>query len=60
MLINKYEKKLTNLTTVNDTITKKIKTYKIIKRVGEKEQAKTKKRKRFKFKEFIKSKFKKD
>lgn len=59
MLGNKYEKSLTDSTIVNDTISKKIKLYEIVNKMSKKEHVKTKKRKRFKFKEFIKSKFKK-
>ncbi len=59
MLGNQYEKSLTDSTIVNDTISKKIKLYEIVNKMSKKEHVKTKKRKRFKFKEFIKSKFKK-
>ncbi len=58
ILSNQYEKNITD-STVNDTISKKIKLYEIVNKMSKKEHVKTKKRKRFKFKEFIKSKFKK-
>jgi hypothetical protein len=59
ILNSQYEKSLTDSTIVNDTISRKIKLYEIVNKVSKKEPVKTKKRKRFKFKEFIKSKFKK-
>jgi hypothetical protein len=59
ILSNQYEKNLTDSITVNDTINKKIKLYEIVNKVNKKEPVKSRKKKRFKFKEFIKSKFKK-
>lgn len=59
MVINQYKKIIIDSTIFQDTIiTKKLKLYKIVDKVSNKKEPKSKK-KRFKFKEFIKSKFKK-
>jgi hypothetical protein len=61
MLINQYEKNLTDSTMVDDTVSKKIKFYGFVDKISsKKEPVKNKKRKRFKFRDFIKSKFRKD
>ena len=61
MLINQYEKNLTDSTIVDDTVSKKIKLYDFVDKLSsKKEPVKKKKRKRFKFRDFIKSKFRKD
>jgi len=61
MLINQYEKNLTDSTMIDDTVSKKIKLYDFVDKLSsKKEPVKNKKRKRFKFRDFIKSKFRKD
>lgn len=61
MLINQYEKNLADSTMIDDTVSKKIKLYDFVDKLSsKKEPVKNKKRKRFKFRDFIKSKFRKD
>jgi hypothetical protein len=62
IVINQYKNIAMDSTTVQDTIgDKKLKLYDIVYKVSnKKDNVKYRKRKRFKFKEFIKSKFKKD
>jgi hypothetical protein len=61
IVINQYKNIDMDSTTVQDTIgDKKLKLYDIVYKVSnKKDNVKSRKRKRFKFKEFIKSKFKK-
>lgn len=61
MMINQYKEKNIDSTMVQDTISsKKLKLYELVDKVSsKKEPVKSRKKKRFKFREFIKSKFKK-
>jgi hypothetical protein len=61
MTSNQYQKKLIDSTLVSDTGSKKIKLYDFVNKISiKKEPIKVRKKKRFNFRDFIKSKFKKD
>ena len=59
-MISQYKDITTDSTMVHDTIGKKLKLYKFVDKISSrKEPVKVQKRKRFKFRDFIKSKFRK-
>lgn len=60
-MISQYKDIITDSTMVKDTVDRKLKLYKFINKVSsKKEPVKIHKKRRFKFRNFIKSKFKKE
>jgi hypothetical protein len=60
MVINQYKERTIDSTMVQDTVSKKLKLYEFVDKVSiKKEPVKVQKKKRFRFIDFIKSKFRK-